>query len=114
VYLSQVSFPSPFVPEYLQMISHHGMMHSSQYRSPTEFANQTIAVVGLSFSALEIAADFRRQDSQVISILPRVPHVLPRYVPSRTENAFVPWMSYCTNDNNNDHRMLLPQQYPMQ
>jgi lysine/ornithine N-monooxygenase len=107
-------FSVPFVPEYLQMISHHGIMHSSQYRSPTEFANQTVAVVGSSFSALEIAADVRRQASQVIRILPRVPYVLARYVPSRTGNAFVPWMSSCTNDDNNDHRMLLPQQCPMQ
>ena len=60
------------------------IIHSSEYRSPYDFCNQTVAVCGSSYSALEIAADVRKQAAKVVSILPRIPYVLPRYVPTTT------------------------------
>lgn len=77
------------------------IIHSSAYKSPSDFCNQTVAVCGASFSALEIAADVRKQANKVISIVPSIPWVLPRYVQiqkettdeSATTNSdkFVPW-----------------------
>lgn len=59
------------------------VLHASQYRSPAEFARQTVAVVGGSFSAHEIASDVRRHAQRVVNLAgQRVPYVIPRYVPS--------------------------------
>ncbi|CAB9500729.1 monooxygenase [Seminavis robusta] len=76
-------FAVPFLPDCFDELlgnDNNLLMHSSQYRSPSQFANQTVAVVGASFSALEIAADVRKHAANVISILPNIPYVLPRYV----------------------------------
>lgn len=88
-------FATPFLPDGLSNDATENIIHSSEYRSPYDFTNKTVAVVGSSFSALEIAADVRKQATKVISILPRIPYVLPRYVPEpkTSENGasgFVP------------------------
>lgn len=88
-------FATPFLPDGLSNDATENIIHSSEYRSPYDFTNKTVAVVGSSFSALEIAADVRKQATKVISILPRIPYVLPRYVqePKTSENGasgFVP------------------------
>jgi Family of unknown function (DUF6314)/Flavin-binding monooxygenase-like len=71
------------------------VIHSSQYRSPLSYSNQTVAVVGNSFSAHEIAADLRRHGAKrVINIIGdqpnRIPYVVPHYVPSSNGEAFLP------------------------
>ena len=74
-------FANPVLPEGLVAhLQNDVVIHSAQYRNPSDFCNQTVAVCGSSFSALEIAADVRKQAKKVISIVPRVPWVLPRYV----------------------------------
>ena len=73
-------FSTPFLPDGLSGDATGNLIHSSEYRSPYDFTNKPVAVVGSSFSALEIAADVRKQASKVVSILPRIPYVLPRYV----------------------------------
>lgn len=78
-------FAEPWVPAGMQQ---QNVLHSSEYRSPNDFTNQTVAVCGASFSALEIAADVRKQAKKVISILPRIPYVVPRFV--RHGSAFAP------------------------
>lgn len=86
--------------------SYHRVIHSSQYRSPSEFTNPTaaVAVIGGSFSAHEIASDIRRHHAaaqtmsgsrrrdvlqsqrhgRVVNVAgeeQRIPYILPRNVP---------------------------------
>ncbi len=55
--------------------------HSSTYQSHQPFKDKNVAVIGASFSALEIAADVSKSAARVVSILPSVPWVLPRWIP---------------------------------
>ena len=61
--------------------------HSSQYRNPKDYENKVVAVVGSSFSSLEIAAEISQTAQKVISVLPSIPYVVPRYVPYTTMSA---------------------------
>jgi len=56
------------------------LIHSSEYRSRRPFRDENVAVIGSSFSALEIAADVSRSAARVASVSPSVPWVLPRWV----------------------------------
>jgi len=67
------------------------LIHSSQYRSPEVFANQTVAVIGGGFSACEIASDVRRHAKRVVNVLGNtVPYVLPRYISKSEKDGFLP------------------------
>lgn len=60
--------------------------HSSQYQSPEEFSDQSVCIIGGSFSAQEIASDVARYAKRVVNILGTdlnhsVPYILPRLVP---------------------------------
>lgn len=59
------------------------LLHASEYESPGAFTDQTVAVVGASFSALEIAVDVATTAKRVVHVVPSggIPWVLPRYVP---------------------------------
>jgi Family of unknown function (DUF6314)/Flavin-binding monooxygenase-like len=97
-------FSRPLWPEELQCLvkateneslQTRRVIHSSQYRSPLSYTNQTVAVVGNSFSAHEIASDLRRNGAKrVINIIgdqpTRIPYVVPHYVPSSNGAAFLP------------------------
>jgi len=68
-------------------------IHSSQYSTPEPFTGSTVAIIGSSFSALEIAADVAKCAQKVVHIMPRIPWVLPRLVPvpqTGSSPAFVP------------------------
>jgi len=65
-----------------------GIVHSSQYRQPEKYKDQTVAVIGSSFSAHEIAADVRRSAKHVTCVSPKLPFILPRNVPS--EDGILP------------------------
>ena len=58
------------------------LMHSSEYRAHQSFQNKNVAVIGSSFSALEIAADISNSAARVVNVLPSVPWVLPRWIPT--------------------------------
>lgn len=62
-------------------------LHSSQYHSSTNLKELNVAIIGASFSALEIAADVAKYANRVINILPRIPYVLPRYLPVTEEDS---------------------------
>jgi cation diffusion facilitator CzcD-associated flavoprotein CzcO len=84
-------FSTPILPEGLLGEEEYlpgRVLHSSRYKSPSDFHNQTVAVIGSSFSAHEIAVDVRKSAARVVNILPRIPWVLPRYVPYG--NGFLP------------------------
>ena len=75
------------------------LLHASEYKSSSAFVDQTVVVVGASFSALEIAVDVAKTAKKVIHVMPagRTPWVLPRYVPcnfkddaGRTSTSFLP------------------------
>jgi Flavin-binding monooxygenase-like/Family of unknown function (DUF6314) len=65
------------------------ILHSQDYASHEAFQDQTVAVLGSSFSALEIAVDVSQSAKRVVNILPHIPWVVPRFVPAKDE----------TNDN---------------
>jgi len=59
------------------------LMHSSEYRTNSMFKDKNVAVVGSSFSALEISADIAKTAaSRVVNISPSVPWVIPRWIPT--------------------------------
>ncbi|KAL3906607.1 MAG: hypothetical protein SGILL_009201, partial [Bacillariaceae sp.] len=62
-------------------------------------ADKTVAVIGSSFSALEIAVDVTQNEQvkRVVHVLPKIPWVVPRYVPVKST----------TNDSNSND-MVLP------
>ncbi|KAL3793298.1 hypothetical protein HJC23_003808 [Cyclotella cryptica] len=57
------------------------IIHSSEYLSCEALRNKNVAVIGSSFSALEIAADLSQTASRVVSVVPSVPWVMPRWIP---------------------------------
>ena len=66
------------------------IIHSMHYRSPSEFENQTVAVVGGSFSAHEISADLCQHGAaRVVNVVGHhaTPYVLPKYLPSTQEGG---------------------------
>lgn len=58
------------------------LMHSSEYTTSHPFRGRSVAVVGSSFSALEIASDIARSAARVVNVSPSVPWVLPRWIPT--------------------------------
>ena len=78
-------FPS-FVKEYLEKANGQEkkrleVIHSAEYCTHREFQDKKVAVIGSSFSALEIAADLSPSASRVVNVLSSVPWVLPRWLP---------------------------------
>lgn len=59
---------------------HPKLMHSVDYRTHKTFRNKNVAVIGSSFSALEIASDITRSAARVVNVVPSVPWVLPRWI----------------------------------
>ena len=57
------------------------VIHSSNYITHASFQNKNVAVIGSSFSALEIATDLSQSASRIVNIVPSVPWVLPRWIP---------------------------------
>jgi len=56
------------------------IIHSSQYRTHLPFQQKKVAVIGGSFSSLEIAADVSKSAARVVNILPSIPWVIPRWI----------------------------------
>ena len=62
--------------EYSQFI------HSKEYSTHLPFKDKNVAVIGSSFSALEIAADVSKSAASVVNVAPSIPWVLPRWIPT--------------------------------
>lgn len=58
------------------------LMHSSEYTTHCPFKGKSVAVIGSSFSALEIASDIARSAARVVNVSPSIPWVLPRWIPT--------------------------------
>ncbi len=58
------------------------MIHSSDYKNHHSFKGKNVAVIGSSFSALEIASDLSRSAARVVNIPPSTPWILPRWIPT--------------------------------
>ena len=58
------------------------MIHSSDYKTHHSFKGKNVAVIGSSFSALEIASDLSRSAARVVNVSPSVPWILPRWIPT--------------------------------
>ncbi|KAG7342502.1 Dimethylaniline monooxygenase [Nitzschia inconspicua] len=78
------------------------ILHSQDYKHHTDFQDQTVAVVGSSFSALEIAVDVSQSAKRVVSILPSIPWVVPRIVPTHDH------VDNNKSNNNDNDTIFLP------
>jgi dimethylaniline monooxygenase (N-oxide forming) len=56
------------------------VIHSSKYVTHKLFHNKNVAVIGSSFSALEIASDLSKSASRIVNVVSSIPWVLPRWV----------------------------------
>lgn len=77
-------FHTPQMPSFLDEYNNRRkpqILHSSDYQYHQQFSDKKVAVIGSSFSALEIAADITKSASRVVNVLPSVPWVLPRWIP---------------------------------
>ena len=70
--------PNDDLPE--SLLQQQRIIHSQLYKSPIDYTNQTVAVIGAAFSALEIASDLCPYAQNVVHIVPSIPWVLPRHV----------------------------------
>lgn len=59
-----------------------GVIHSAQYRTATPFINKRVAVVGASFSGIEIASHLASSGVSVVLLFSRPVWILPRYAPT--------------------------------
>ena len=81
-------FHTPYMPSFLKDSTSNNdsnnkqpqILHSSQYRTHHQYKDKRVAVVGGSFSALEIASDVSKSAAHVVSVLPSIPWVIPRWV----------------------------------
>lgn len=84
-------FSSPVVPDSLKFLANddaNRVIHSSLYTSPDKYADQTVAIIGGSFSAHEIAVSVQKEAKKVVNVFPRKSYILPRYLPYK--GGFVP------------------------
>ena len=65
-------------------------LHSRGYRGPDAFAGRRVAVVGMSFSGAEIAAELAGAGVDVTLVVSRPAWVAPRYLPG-PHGTPVPW-----------------------
>eukprot|EP00980_Cylindrotheca_fusiformis_P004226 scaffold918_cov126-Cylindrotheca_fusiformis.AAC.5 len=72
------------------IVDETNFIHSSFYTGHLDVANETVAVVGSSFSALEISADVSKSAKWVVNVVPSIPWVLPRYIPSTRKKTILP------------------------
>ena len=73
-------FSQPHYPSFVTKVT-PDIVHSTDYQRHQDFANETVAVIGSSFSALEIAVDVSQSAKQVVHVLPNIPWVVPRMIP---------------------------------
>lgn len=87
VIVSTGFFSSPIMPKIKNLEKFQGKIsHSSEYSDPFLYKDKTVAVVGSSFSAIEIASEIAFFTSKVINISPRTPWVIPRFIPVEPNN----------------------------
>lgn len=103
-FFSQPRFPPDVVPTEAMTSatstnSIH-VLHAKDYNQHEDFQDEAVVVVGSSFSALEIAVDVSRSAKRVVSVMPYIPWVVPRYVPSQSGND--------DNKDNGSSSYLLP------
>jgi cation diffusion facilitator CzcD-associated flavoprotein CzcO len=68
------------------------VIHSSGYRSPDQFADKKVAIVGDSYSATEIAGDLASYASVITHITPRQPWILPKFLPADPRDPASPFI----------------------
>jgi len=72
---------TPFVPDWEGVSSFGGrVIHSSEYRNPTELGGSTVLVVGTGNSGAEIAADLAEGGRTVLLSVRTPPNIVPRAV----------------------------------
>lgn len=65
-------------------------VHSSDYRGPDQFRGRRVAVVGLAFSGIEIAAELALAGIPVTAVVSRPMWIAPRYR-AHPQGARLPW-----------------------
>jgi len=56
-------------------------VHSSAYSSGSDYDGRSVAILGSSFSALQIACDVSKSAERAVVIVARIPWVIPRFLP---------------------------------
>eukprot|EP00536_Pseudo-nitzschia_multiseries_P010042 jgi/Psemu1/202233/e_gw1.294.55.1 len=100
-FLTKPRYPPSLLPELLQRTERGSddgsikdriqILHSKDYVYDESFANKTdekVVVVGASHSALDIAVDVSKSvEAPVTVVMPRIPWVIPRYVPVASSSS---------------------------
>ncbi|KAI6680122.1 hypothetical protein NL676_034003 [Syzygium grande] len=69
----------PFVPEIVGLDKFNGLVvHSSEYKSGSDFRNQRVLVVGCGNSGMEVSLDLCRHNATPYMVVRNTVHVLPR------------------------------------
>lgn len=78
----------PDIP-HLEMFN-GSILHAKDYKASNVFQNKKVAIIGLSFSGMEIAADIAKAATHVYSVAKRPIWILPRYLSLRPDTAPIP------------------------
>ncbi|XP_030543039.1 probable indole-3-pyruvate monooxygenase YUCCA4 [Rhodamnia argentea] len=68
----------PFVPDIVGLDKFNGLVHSSEYKSGSDFKNQRVLVVGCGNSGMEVSLDLCRHNATPHMVVRNTVHVLPR------------------------------------
>lgn len=63
------------------------VLSSEDYYHPKDFTNQTIVIIGGSFSGLEIVAELSKYAKKVYHVVPHPIYVLPKLIPQSFDDA---------------------------
>jgi cation diffusion facilitator CzcD-associated flavoprotein CzcO len=87
------------------------MSHTSTYTSPEPFRDKHVAIVGGSFSAVEVATDIAPHVASLHHVISRPFWVIPRYLPVKSANscpAFLPLDNAFFRSSNLQHDQSKP------
>ncbi len=94
----------PFISFYDELNKYKGnVIHSQNYHNPKPYKNQNVAVIGGSYSGVEISADLAKETKNVYHIISKPMFILPKFVDSKNYKKPIPLdllLFYRKNENN--------------
>ena len=76
-------YTKPNIPEYYQNFTGR-LYHSINYKTPEEFKNENVLIIGGGSSAIQIASDLMGSAKRVALSIRSMPYILPRYINNQT------------------------------
>ncbi|MCP3658858.1 MAG: NAD(P)-binding domain-containing protein [Bacteroidetes bacterium] len=80
----------PYIPFEIDLINNKSFVHSQDYRSSNIYKDKIVAVMGGSYSGIEISADIAKQAKKVYNIITKPFFILPRYISSTSFKKPIP------------------------